>query len=72
MTLLWESNSSMSIDLCAHIAYSEEVTTLKRSLLGSGRPQMHPRFMKTILLCCCYAQRRLHDGTSVEVAADAR
>lgn len=24
MTLLWESNSSMSLDLCAHIAYSEE------------------------------------------------
>lgn len=25
MTLLWESNNSMSIDLCAHIAYAEEV-----------------------------------------------
>jgi hypothetical protein len=25
MTLLWESNSSMSIDQCAHIAYAEEV-----------------------------------------------
>jgi hypothetical protein len=25
MTLLWESNSTMSIDLCAHIACAEEV-----------------------------------------------
>ena len=35
MTLLWVSNASMSIDLCAHIAYNEEVgAEILTQLLG--------------------------------------